>query len=163
MHIIIATRSDPPLPLFARLRSQNQLTELRTADLSFNAEETADLFNKSLSGPRCDALTHQENSQQMLNTLVKADLFLIQLDDERSWYRYRHLFADLLKQQLRLQPGELESELHRRASQWLSENGFKYEAVDHAFASQNTAEAAQLIEEIAEIYWDDARESRLLQ
>ena len=118
---------------------------------------------ESLSGPLCDAVTRQENSRQMLNTLEKANLFVIPLDDERSWYRYHHLFADLLKQQLRLQQGELESELHRRASQWLAENGFKNEAVDHAFASQNNAQAAQLIEEIAEIHWDHARESRLLQ
>jgi LuxR family maltose regulon positive regulatory protein len=241
MHLIIATRSDPHLPLLARLRSQDQMIELRAADLCFKADETANLFNKTLSinlsardihqletrtegwiaglqlaglslqghkdpsgfiakfkgdnqyiadylteevlnrqpehlrdfllhtsilerlsGPLCDALTCQENSQQTLNTLEKANLFVIPLDEERSWYRYHHLFADLLKQQMRLQQGELESELHRRASQWLAENGFKNEAVDHAFASQNNARAAQLIEEIAEIYWDDARESRLL-
>jgi LuxR family maltose regulon positive regulatory protein len=242
MLMIIATRSDPPLPLLARLRSQNQMIEVRTADLSFNAQETSDLFNKSLSmnlsardihqletrtegwiaglqlaalslqgrenpsgfiekfkgdnryiadylteevlkgqpehlrdfllqtsilerlsGPLCDAVTRQKNSRQMLNTLEQTNLFLIPLDDERSWYRYHHLFADLLKQHLRLQQGELESELHRRASQWLAKNGFRNEAVDHAFASQNNARAALLIEEIAEIYWDHARESRLLR
>ena len=242
MHLIIATRSDPPLPLFARLRSQKQMIELRAADLSFNADETADLFNKSLSlqlsardihlletrtegwiaglqlaalslhgrkdpsgfiekfkgdnryiadylteevlirqpehlrdfllqtsileslsGPLCDAVTRQEDSRQMLITLEKANLFVIPLDDDRSWYRYHHLFADLLKQQLRVQQGDLVSELHRRASQWLAKNGFKSEAVDHAFASQNYTLAAELIEEIAEIHWDHARESRLLQ
>ena len=242
MHMIIATRSDPPLPLLARLRSQNQLTELRAADLSFTADETAILFNESLNlrlstkdihlletrtegwiaglqlaalslqgrkdpsgfikgfkgdnryiadylteevlnrqpehlrnfllqtsilgrlcGSLCDAVTRQENSQQMLNTLEKANLFVIPLDDERCWYRYHHLFADLLEQRLRMKQGDLVAELHRRASQWFAENDFKNEAVDHAFAAQDYTQAAQLIEEIAEIDWDRARESRLLQ
>jgi LuxR family maltose regulon positive regulatory protein len=240
MHILIATRSDPPLPLLARLRSQNQMIEVRAADLSFNTQETSDFFNKSLSmnlsardihqletrtegwiaglqlaalslegrekpsgfiekfkgdnryiadylteevlnrqtedmrnfllqtaildqlsGPLCDAVTRQKNSRRKLNTLEQTNLFLIPLDEERSWYRYHHLFADLLRQQLRLQQGKLESELHSRASQWFAKNGFKNEAVDHAFASQNIARAAQLIEEIAEIYWDHGRQSRL--
>ena len=242
MHIIIATRFDPPLPPLARLRSQNQLTELRAADLSFTADETSILFNQSLNlrlstldidlldkrtegwiaglqlaalslqgrqdpssflkrfkgdnryiadylaeevlnrqpehlsnfllqtsvlgrlcGSLCDAVTQQENSQQMLNTLEKANLFVIPLDDERSWYRYHHLFADLLEQRLRIKQSDLVVELHSRASQWFAENGLKEEAVDHAFVAQNYAQAAQLIEEIAEIDWDRARESRLLQ
>jgi LuxR family maltose regulon positive regulatory protein len=115
-----------------------------------------------LCGSLCDAVTQQENSQQVLNTLEKANLFVIPLDDERCWYRYHHLFADLLKQRLRRKQGDLVPELHRRASQWFAKNGFKSEAVDHAFAVQNFTQAAQLIEEIAEIEWDHARESRLL-
>ena len=242
MHILIATRSDPSLRLLARIRSQNQMVEVRAAELSFNTQETSDLFNKSLSmnlstrdihqletrtegwiaglqlaalslqgrenpsgfiekfkgdnryiadylaeevlnrqpehmrdfllqtsilerlsGPLCDAVTRQNNSRQILITLEQTNSFLIPLDDERSWYRYHHLFTDLLRQQLRLQQGELESELHSRASKWLSKNGFKNEAVDHAFASQNNAVAARLIEEIAEIYWEHGRQSRLLR
>ena len=164
MHLIIATRSDPPLPLVPRLRSQNQLTELRAADLSFSTDETASLFNQSLnlqlstrdiqlletrtegwaaglqlvalslrgckdpsnfikrfkgdnryiadylteevlnrqpehlrnfllqtsilgrlSGPLCDAVTNQENSRQVLNTLEKGNLCLIQEDIHRSF------------------------------------------------------------------------------
>jgi LuxR family maltose regulon positive regulatory protein len=118
-----------------------------------------------LSGPLCDAVTRQENSRQMLNTLEKSNLFVIPLDDERSWYRYHHLFAGLLAQQLRMQQSDLVSELHRRASQWLAENGFKNEAVNHAFVAQDYVQAAQLIEEIVEIDWSltIAPESRLLQ
>jgi LuxR family maltose regulon positive regulatory protein len=51
-----------------------------------------------LSGSLCDAVTGQENGRQMLNTLEKANLFVVPLDDERCWYRYHHLFADLLEQ-----------------------------------------------------------------
>ena len=93
----------------------------------------------------------------MLKTLEKANLFVIPLDDERCWYRYHHLFADLLEQRLRTQQGDLVSELHRRASQWFAENGFKNDAVDHAFVAQDYARASQLMEEIAEIDWDRAR------
>jgi LuxR family maltose regulon positive regulatory protein len=224
------------------VRSQNLLTELRAADLSFSTDETANLFNQSLnlqlstrdiqlletrtegwaaglqlaalslhgrrdpsdfikgfkgdnryiadylteevlsrqpeqlrnfllqtsilgrlSGPLCDAVSDQENSRQVLNTLEKANLFVIPLDDERCWYRYHHLFADLLEQRLRTQQGDLVPELHRRASQWFAQNGFKNEAVDHAFFAQDYVQAVQLIEEIAEIDWDRARESRLLR
>ena len=116
-----------------------------------------------LCGSLCDAVTHQENSRQVLNALEKANLFVIPLDDERCWYRYHHLFADLLEHRLRSQKSDLVPELHRRASQWLAENGFKNEAVDHALAARDYAGAVQLIEEIAEIDWDRARESRLLR
>jgi LuxR family maltose regulon positive regulatory protein len=242
MHMIIATRSDPPLPLLARLRSQNQLTELRAADLSFTADETSILFNESLNlrlstkdihvletrtegwiaglqlaalsmhgrkdpssfirgfkgdhryiadylleevlnrqpehlqnfllqtsilarlcGSLCDGVTRQENSQQILDALEKANLFVIPLDDERCWYRYHHLFADLLEQRLRMQQGILVPELHSRASQWFANNGFKNEAVDHAFVAQDYALAVQLMEEVAETDWDRARESQLLR
>jgi len=241
MHLVMATRSDPPL-LLARLRSQNQLTELRAADLSFTTNETADLFAKCLnlklstddihlletrtegwiaglqlaalslqgcedpsnflkafkgdnryiadylteevlnrqpeqlrdfllqtsilerlSDSLCDFVTQQENSWQILNMLEHANMFMIPLDEERCWYRYHHLFADLLAQHLRVKQGDLVAELHRRASQWFANNGFKNEAVDHAFVAQDYARAAGLIEEIAEIDWDRARESQLLQ
>jgi LuxR family maltose regulon positive regulatory protein len=99
----------------------------------------------------------------MLDALEKANQFVIPLDDERCWYRYHHLFADLLEQHLRLYQGDRVSELHRRASQWFAKNGFKNDAVDHAFAAQDYTQAAQLIEEIAEVDWDRAGESRLLQ
>jgi len=116
-----------------------------------------------LCGPLCDVVTQQENSQQLLSSLEKANLFVIPLDDERCWYRYHHLFADLLEQRLRMNYSDQTSELHRRASQWFAKNGFKNEAVDHAFAAQDNDYAAQLIEEIAEIDWDRARESQLLR
>jgi LuxR family maltose regulon positive regulatory protein len=116
-----------------------------------------------LSGPLCDAVTNQENSRQVLDDLEKANLFVIPLDDERCWYRYHHLFADLLAQRLRARQSDLVPELHGRASQWFAQNGFKNEAVDHALVAQNYARAVQLIEEIAGTDWDRARESRLLQ
>ncbi len=116
-----------------------------------------------LCSPLCDAVTRQDDGQELLNTLERENLFLIPLDDERFWYRYHHLFADLLKQRLRLSQGDLVAELHRRASQWLAQNGFKNEAVDHAFAAQDYTQAAKLIEEVAESNWDRARESRLMR
>jgi len=193
MRLILSTRSDPPLAL-SRIRSQNQLTELRTRDLSFTSEETTQYFKDKLnvdlsiediallesrtegwitglqlaalsmqgrkdpsafvakfsgdnryivdylmeevlhrqpehirnflrqtsildplSGPLCDAVTKQKNSQQLLNMLEKSNLFIFALDNERNWYRYHRLFADSLSQRLQHRQGENVPELHRRA------------------------------------------------
>ncbi len=116
-----------------------------------------------LCGPLCDFVTGRKNSQRVLNSLEKANLFVIPLDEERRWYRYHHLFADLLKQRLHRSKDDRVPELHRRTSQWLARNGYKNEAVDHALIAKDYVHAAQLMEEIAEMDWDRARESRLLR
>jgi len=241
MHLIIATRSDPTLPL-SRYRSQNQLTEIRAADLIFTTAETSLFLNEKLSlglsnddiallesqtegwiaglqlaalsmqgrkdksnfikvftgvdryigdylveevlsrqpernknfllqtsildrlsGPLCDAVTKQIDSQSMLNALEKANLFIFPLDNERQWFRYHHLFADLLQQRLRQTQSNLVLELHRRAYNWYLQEGLKYEAVDHLIAAQDFNQATQLIKEIAEIDWDRGRESKLFE
>jgi len=241
MHLIMATREDPPLDPLARLRSQDQLLELRAADLSFSVEEIQSFFNKSLelhlttndihlletrtegwiaglqlvalslrgredpssflrqfkgdnryiadyltgevlsrqpqqirnfltqtsilkhlSAPLCNAVTQQENSEQILLTLERANLFIVPLDDESCWYRYHQLFADLLQQRLHHNQKKLVTELHNRACQWHMKHGDKTEAVDHAFSAQNYVLAGQLIEEIAETDWDRSQESLLL-
>jgi LuxR family maltose regulon positive regulatory protein len=85
-----------------------------------------------LSGPLCDAVTGQSNGQHILEQLEQANLFIVRLDDERHWYRYHHLFADLLRSQLsRLQP-DLLPMLHRRAGEWFEQAGLLPEAVHHA-------------------------------
>ncbi|KPK13393.1 MAG: hypothetical protein AMJ56_01935 [Anaerolineae bacterium SG8_19] len=99
-----------------------------------------------LSGPLCDALTGQNNGWQMLAQIERANLFLEPLDDEQHWYRYYQLFAKFLRQQLRqLHPGSI-PELYSRASQWFEDNGFQFEAVDHAFEAGDNERAAYLIE-----------------
>jgi LuxR family maltose regulon positive regulatory protein len=215
MHLVIASRSDPPLNL-SRLRGRNQLSELRTDDLRFTPEETAAFLNDMmglglsakdiaaleartegwivglqmaalslrgrdaehiadfvasftgshryildylsdevlsqqspsvqnfllqtalldrLSGSLCDAVTEQVNGQEVLEWLDSANLFLVRLDDERRWYRYHHLFADLLRRRLERSQPDLASILHLRASQWYEANQLLPEAVSHAFAS----------------------------
>jgi LuxR family maltose regulon positive regulatory protein len=235
LHLIIATRTDPPLPI-ARLRGQGQLTELRQSDLRFTTDEAAVFLNtcaglnlspdntaaleartegwiaglqmaalslqgrdaertahfigaftgshryildylaeevlnrqpqpiqtflhqtsilNRLTGPLCDAVcsegtatTGENPSQEMLEYLERSNLFVVPLDDERRWYRYHHLFTDLLKSTLRQRRSADEiRELHRRASRWHQGEGFLEEAMIHAMAAQDFERAASMIEE----------------
>jgi LuxR family maltose regulon positive regulatory protein len=227
LHLVLATRSDPPLPL-ARLRAQGQLTEVRTADLRFGAAETSAFLQEvmgldleasaisaleshtegwiaglqlaalslqgrtdvseflaafsgshryvldylseevlarqpapvqqfllhtcileRLSGPLCDSVNAQEGSQAMLEALVRANLFVVALDDVRGWYRYHHLFAEVLHRHLQQAEPALLPVLHRRASTWYEQHGLPTEAVRHALAVPDYDLAARLIEPIA--------------
>jgi LuxR family maltose regulon positive regulatory protein len=102
-----------------------------------------------LSGPLCDAVTAQEGSQAMLEALAHANLFVVPLNDEHGWYRYHHLFADVLKSRLQQSQPFLLPELHRRASVWYEQHGMIAEAVQHALAAPDAELAARLIEEQA--------------
>jgi LuxR family maltose regulon positive regulatory protein len=96
----------------------------------------------------CDAVTGGDDSQTILTGLEQANLFLVPLDDGRRWYRYHHLFADLLKNILRQRrPAGQIRELHRRASRWHQREGFLEEAMIHAMAAQDFDQAALMIEE----------------
>jgi LuxR family maltose regulon positive regulatory protein len=89
----------------------------------------------------------QTDGQAMLEDLERMNLFLIPLDDERRWYRYHHLFAEVLNRHLeRLYPSQ-SAELNRRASQWYSQNGIIPEAIQHSLAAGDTDRATQLIEQ----------------
>jgi len=99
-----------------------------------------------MSGPLCDALTGHGDGRAMLEDLDKRNLFLVPLDDRRRWYRYHHLFADVLQARLLDErPGRV-PELHRRASDWHETNGDRAEAIRHAMAGQDFAGAADLVE-----------------
>ena len=74
-----------------------------------------------LSGPLCDAVTGQVDGQDALEMLDRANLFVVPLDGERRWYRYHHLFADLLRKRLKQQTAT--AELYQRASVWCEQNG----------------------------------------
>jgi len=100
-----------------------------------------------LSAPLCQAVTGMANSQEILETLDGANLFLISLDDERVWYRYHHLFDDLLQKRLDLHKHEFVSGLHLRAAEWYKENGWISEALDHFLKAEDHPGAADLIEE----------------
>jgi LuxR family transcriptional regulator, maltose regulon positive regulatory protein len=233
MHLVLATREDPPLPL-ARLRARGQVTELRAADLRFtpveavaflkevmglslSAEDIAALERRTegwiaglqlaalslqrhedparfiqaftgshqfvldylveevlqqqsqhvqtfllrtsilerLCGPLCEAvaLDPATPGQATLEALDRANLFLVPLDHERQWYRYHHLFAEVLRQRLRQripsapeEEGRGVAELHQRASFWYEAQGLALEAFQHAAAAQDVDRAARLIE-----------------
>ncbi|MBI5564111.1 MAG: hypothetical protein HY870_04385 [Chloroflexi bacterium] len=98
-----------------------------------------------LNGEVCDAVTGRTDGQQLLDRVLSANLFLIPLDDEQRWYRYHHLFADLLRDRQQAQPID-QAELHRRASRWYAQAGMPTEAIQHALAAADYALAVQLIE-----------------
>jgi LuxR family maltose regulon positive regulatory protein len=224
VHLVIATRADPALPL-ARLRARGELIEIRAADLRFTPDEASAFLNggmalgltaqdvavlegrtegwiaaiqlaglsmqgrddiagfiarfagddryivdylveevlhrqpervrtflletsilSRLSGPLADAVTGQGGGKAMLEALERQNLLLVPLDDRREWYRYHHLFADVLQAHLRDERPEHVAELHRRATEWFEQDGERAEAIRHAMASKDFARAADLIE-----------------
>jgi len=224
LHLVIATRADPPLPL-AHFRGKGTILEIGADDLRFTAEETAALLTglgapalssgdiealnaraegwavglkmamlsmrgekdipgfisgftgtqryimdylieevlqrqspevrdfllktsvlERLNGPLCDAITGRRDGQETLISLENANLFLVPLDESRQWYRYEHLFAELLKHRLEIEFGiEKSNELHRLASGWHEGNGFLEKAVDHALMAQDWENAINLV------------------
>ncbi len=228
MHIVLTTRTDPPLPL-PRLRARHQLVEIRGDELRFTSDEASLFLNQvmrlnlsaadmavletrtegwiaglqmvalsmqgradivsfihsfsgghryiidylmdevlqqqpeniqqfllqtsilnHLSGPLCDAVVGQSDSQATLEQLEQANLFLLPLDNERRWYRYHNLFVEMLRYRLqRLHPEQV-SVLHYRASLWHEQHGLPTEAVGHALSAQDFERAAHLIEQVGQ-------------
>lgn len=126
-----------------------------------------------LSGSLCDALvgrpeigdwglatgievTAESPGQKMLEFLERGNLFVVPLDDRRQWYRYHHLFADVLQTRLMEdQPGQMAT-LHRRAGDWYHENGSPAEAIRHAFAAEDVERAAAFVE----LAWSEMDKNR---
>jgi LuxR family transcriptional regulator, maltose regulon positive regulatory protein len=99
-----------------------------------------------LHGPLCDAVTGQEDGAARLEALARGNFFVVTLDDQRRWYRYHHLFADVLYAHLLAeQPGQVAT-LHRRASAWFEKQDFTADAIRHALAAGDFAPAADLVE-----------------
>lgn len=104
-----------------------------------------------LTGPLCDAVTgggDGRDGRAMLEALERANLFVIPLDDRRQWYRYHHLFGDVLQARLRDDhpDGARIDELHRRAAVWFDAHGDRPEAIRHALAGHDAERAATLVE-----------------
>ena len=99
-----------------------------------------------LSGPLCDALTGQKGGNARLEALERGNFFVVALDDRRHWYRYHHLFADVLRARLVAEEPDLVPTLHRRASEWYEQNGLTADAIRHALAAEEFERAAYLIE-----------------
>src|ERR1700722_7224513 len=103
-----------------------------------------------LSGELCDAVTGRAGSQALLQDIERAGLFLVPLDEVRGWWRYHHLFADLLRARLQAeQPGRVPA-LHRAAATWCEEHDLADDAVRHALAAGDAAWDARLVERHAE-------------
>ena len=119
-----------------------------------------------LSGSLCDAVwfdpsetsdntDRNARGQHILEHLEHSNLFIIPLDEDRSWYRYHHLFADLLRQRLKQVKPDRLPELHRRASLWYRQQGFRVEAIDHALHSADYEQAIELIDADIEGNYED--------
>ena len=114
-----------------------------------------------LSGSLTDAVTGRTDGRAMLETLDRDNLFLVPLDDQRRWYRYHHLFADMLRARLLDErPGEV-AELHRRASAWHEQDGDTTAAVEHALAAGDVDRAAGLVEAVIPAMTKERREAQL--
>lgn len=239
LHLIIASRADPPLPL-ARWRARGEMVEVRAADLRFTPEEASAYFSdvmdlaltandlttltartegwiaalqlaalsmrgrgdvsgfvasfagddryvvdylieevlqnqpasvrafllrtsilNRMNAALCDAVTGQDAAAVMLQTLDRSNLFLVPLDDSRRWYRYHHLFSEVLQARLLDEhPDEL-LELHRRASAWYWQHDEPEEAVRHALEAPDPELAAHLIESAHSELTRNRRESTL--
>jgi LuxR family transcriptional regulator, maltose regulon positive regulatory protein len=119
-----------------------------------------------LSGPLCQAVTGRRDSQQLLEQVERANLFLVPLDEVRGWWRYHHLFADLLRARLQQQQPDRVAGLHRAAAAWCKQHGLVDEAVRHALAAGDAVWAARLIEQHFDaLLWpgEDATLRRWLQ
>jgi len=116
-----------------------------------------------LTGPLCDAITSQENGHATLEALERGNLFIIPLDSERQWYRYHHLFADLLRQRLNQTQPEKALSLHSSASKWYEQQGLNGEAIEHALQSENYEQATQMINEHIEEMWRQGKLGMLLR
>src|SRR5262249_53264332 len=106
-------------------------------------------ISERLNASLCDAIMAQNGSQQMLEALERANLFVVSLDECRHWYRYHALFAEALRYRLEGSQAALVPALHLRASQWYEQRGHYDEAVRHALQAPDFERAASLIERVA--------------
>ncbi len=117
-----------------------------------------------LCGPLCNAVFGVQNSRDVLAKLQRDNLFITSLDDEQQWYRYNHLFTDLLRNLLRKEfAPEYIEDLHLRASQWHEHNGYYADAIEHAIHAQSFERAAASIENVASGTMNDGRLTTLLR
>ena len=109
-----------------------------------------------LNDSLCDAVTKRNDSNLLLNELGRANLFIVPLDNNRRWYRYHHLFRDVLRAHLvQEQTGDV-PELHKRASEWCEQNGLLAEAICHSLTAKDYEKAAGLVEQV----WSEMDQNR---
>src|SRR5436190_4589314 len=102
-----------------------------------------------MCGPLCDAVLEDEGSARELEKIERASLFLVPLDNRREWYRYHHLFRELLQRELAEQEPDLVPVLHGHAADWFEADGDRESALEHAYAAGDTDRAAEILAAIA--------------
>ncbi|WP_104164094.1 LuxR C-terminal-related transcriptional regulator [Cryobacterium sp. N22] len=116
-----------------------------------------------LSGPLCDAVTERSGSSEILASLERDNVFVVPLDDRRQWYRYHHLFADVLRARLAADDPAGPARLHTLASAWHEHNGLAEDAVAHALAAADFDRAARLIELAVPLVRQSRQDATLLR
>jgi LuxR family transcriptional regulator, maltose regulon positive regulatory protein len=115
-----------------------------------------------LNGPLCDAITDQSGGKARLEVLQRGNFFLIPLDDRRHWFRYHHLFADVLHLHLLTEQPDHVPTLNRRASEWFEHHGSAVDAIRHALAAEDFERTADLIERAVPAMRRSRQESMVL-
>ena len=116
-----------------------------------------------MCGPLCDAVLHTTGSAKVLESLAGSNLLLVPLDRRREWYRYHHLFRDLLLAELERREPALVPELHRRAAAWCQANGLEETAIDHAQAAGDADQVARLVLQVVQPVWASGRVDTVLR
>lgn len=101
---------------------------------------------RQLTGPLCDAVTGRDDGRELLEAFEGGNLFVVPLDDDREWYRYHHLFADVLQSRLAAEQPDRAPRLHRAAADWYDAHGRPEDAIVHAVAGRDFPHAADLVE-----------------
>ncbi|MGB7962395.1 MAG: LuxR C-terminal-related transcriptional regulator [Propionicimonas sp.] len=120
-------------------------------------------FLDRLTGPLCDAVTGLDSGTRMLTSLERANLFVVPLDDQGQWFRYHHLFADVLRARLLAEQPEQVPVLHGRASQWFESVGLTDDAIRHALAAEDYDRASHLIEQAVPVARRNRRDTMLIR
>ena len=116
-----------------------------------------------LNGALGDFVTGRSDGQRMLEQIERGNLFLVPLDDERNWYRYHHLFREMLRKRLQQVTADDDiNPLHRRASEWFAQNNLYHDAIPHALAGQDYVWAGQLLESYADLVLEQGGSRRQL-
>jgi LuxR family maltose regulon positive regulatory protein len=118
---------------------------------------------EQLSAPLCNAVLNRDDSQLILETLEKNNMFVIPLDEERNWYRYHHLFAELLKQRFHLKDKASIFDLHYKACVWFEQNEMFDLAIEHALENKNFEKGLQILGEIVEGMWKNGQHAAILK
>lgn len=116
-----------------------------------------------MSAPLCNTLLNRKDSQSVLETLEKNNMFVIPMDEKRNWYRYHHLFADLLKQRLLLQSDSQPENLHNKASEWFEQQGMYEYALRSALKIKNFEKGVQILDKIAGSMWESGMHTSILK
>ena len=135
------------------LRSEH-LAQLKPVEVEFLMHTSV---LDRMTGSFCDAVLGRTDSAKMLAALEHSNLFVVALDHHSEWYRYHHLFRDMLQAELERREPELVAELHRRAAAWCVENHFPDWAIDHSSAAGDVDSMAQLVAANAFPFYSDGR------